>query len=360
MFSSKVTVIMTTYNSEKYLSRAINSILNQTFSDFELLIVDDDSADQTGEIIASFVDPRIRLIINRERRGVAYAREIALEQSQGEYIAILDSDDIALSDRLQVQTDYLNYHYDVNLVGSAFEIIDENDVLLSTYIPATSPLAIKWELLFKDVIGHSTVMFRRAVALKLGGYDPHFLVAEDFDLWVRFAAYGKIAQLGQPLVQWRFTAQSMQNRDQASLEKFSIEVVMKSIRLQTDEEISSDAARYLASTLEMDFKDETILDAFKTVLNCYKYFNNILDSNEERECLDSLAAEKLLMMVRKKPKSKYAHKILITIAGIRSSFVFSKSFVIAVTAVIIPSGVIRAMKKIAFLRNISTFVTKVM
>jgi glycosyltransferase involved in cell wall biosynthesis len=349
----KVTVIMTTYNSERYLHKAISSILNQTFSDFELLILDDDSLDKTREIIASFIDPRIRLIINRERKGVAYARKMALEMSQGEYIAVLDSDDIAFSNRLQVQVDYLNRHTDVNLVGCAFEIINENGALLSTYHPPTAPLAVRWELLFRDVIGHSTVMFRRDVALELGGYDSHFLVAEDFDLWVRFAAYGKITQIDGPLIQWRFTPQSMQNKDHVNLKKYSSAVVMKSIRLQTDQDISFDIAQYLTSPSGMASSDAIELEAFKVLLKCYEYFDiNIAVSNKEHKCLDSLATKKLLMIVREKPKSKYSYQILISAARIKSSCILSRPFLIALIPVVIPSSILDAIKRIPFFKDI--------
>ncbi len=342
-----VSVIMTTYNSEKYLHAAIQSILNQTFSEFELLIVDDDSTDRTKEIITSLADSRIKLIMNSERKGVAYARNIALHHARGEYVAVLDSDDIAFPDRLRLQIDYLNSHRDVNLVGSAFEIIDCNGKLISIYQPITVPIAIKWELLFKDVIGHSTVMFRRSVALELGGYDQSFLVAEDFDLWIRFAAYGEIAQMEKPLVQWRFTEQSMQNRDLDMIEKFTIEVVLKSIRLQTNQHISRDAALYLTTSHSLNKNDKIAQEALEDLLNCYRHFNNIAYSEEGRRCIKSLTIRRLLMTILKNPKSKCALTFLILTARIRLFCIFSPLFLITVLSIIIPSWMLNRLKCIS-------------
>lgn len=290
----KVTVIMTTYNSEKYLHEAIDSIINQTFSDFEFIIIDDESTDSTLDIIKSYLDPRIKLIVNPDRRGVAYARKIALEMARGEYIAVLDSDDIAYSNRLQLQVDYLIQHPYVHLLGSAYEIIDKDGVLLHTYNPPTDSLDIRWALLFKNVIGHSTVMFKRNVALKLGGYDPQFLVAEDFDLWVRFAVYGKVAQLDQPLVQWRSTPQGIQNKDPANIKKYSVLAVMKSIKLQTGQEITFSAAQCLAYPSRVYSSDMIVLEVCKILSACYSYFIfNIASTDYERKKLSEDAAMRL-------------------------------------------------------------------
>src|SRR6266705_845891 len=122
----KVTVLMAVYNAENYLRQAIESILSQSFEEFELLINDDGSTDHSAEIIQSFRDSRIRAIQNPINQGEERVRNQCLQIARGEYIAVLDADDIAHQDRLQIQTDFLDRHRDISLVGSPLEIIDES------------------------------------------------------------------------------------------------------------------------------------------------------------------------------------------------------------------------------------------
>jgi glycosyltransferase involved in cell wall biosynthesis len=106
----KITVFMAAYNSENYISDSIKSILDQSFSDFELLIINDGSTDLTVDIIEKFNDPRIRLVHNDKNRGLTYTRNVALTEALGEYIAILDSDDIAVKNRLELQYNFFQQH----------------------------------------------------------------------------------------------------------------------------------------------------------------------------------------------------------------------------------------------------------
>src|ERR1051325_9197809 len=121
----KVSVLMAVYNAQDYLRQAIESILRQSFGDFELLIHDDGSTDHSAEIIQAYCDPRIRAVENPRNQGEERVRNQCLQIARGEYIAVLDADDTAHRDRLQIQTDFLNRNTDISLVGSPHEIIDE-------------------------------------------------------------------------------------------------------------------------------------------------------------------------------------------------------------------------------------------
>ena len=129
----KVTVLMPVYNGEKYLNQAIDSILTQTFSDFEFLIIEDGSTDQSAEIIKSYSDSRIKLVCNDKNLKLAATLDKGLELSRGEYVARMDCDDISLRERLERQVEYLNSNNDICLVGSGFKLISDNKVDVISY-----------------------------------------------------------------------------------------------------------------------------------------------------------------------------------------------------------------------------------
>ena len=120
----KITVFIPAYNTAQYISDAINSILSQTYTDFELLIIDDGSTDETNQIISSYSDSRIRLIKNRENRGLVYSRNLALTEARGKYLAILDSDDVAHENRLEIQLKEFENRPNLALLGTPANIIN--------------------------------------------------------------------------------------------------------------------------------------------------------------------------------------------------------------------------------------------
>lgn len=138
MNSPLVTVFMAVYNGQKYISEAINSILNQTFRDFELLIIDDGSTDNTIDNIKLFTDDRIRLIQNHKNLGLFVTRNYGIDQAKGKYFAILDSDDIAFPNRLQIQVNFMERNPQYALCGAKAKVInqmgEEIDVLIPPYL----------------------------------------------------------------------------------------------------------------------------------------------------------------------------------------------------------------------------------
>jgi len=306
MSAPKVTVLMAVYNAEKYLRQAIESILNQTFTDFELLIVDDGSSDSSPEIIRSYQDPRIRVIRNSTNRGIAYSRKKALELARGEYVAVLDADDVALRERLQVQAEYLDANADVQLIGSAYEVIDENGNVVRTCTVPTDPLTIRWKLLFGNCIAHSTAMFRRVTALEVGGYDERMTLAEDFDLYIRINKHGQIAQLDRPLVQWRRHARGLWEGASAEAQDCSvIETVVKSIYLQTGRDIDSNVARCLARNTRKSAPTRTVVrETYATIMNCLDRVQaSVKMARRERKHLVTLAVEDIFRIAHDTPDS---------------------------------------------------------
>ncbi len=201
----KVSVIMSVYNAEKHVKEAIDSILNQTFSDFEFIIVNDGSTDRTSEILKSYTDLRL-IIVNQANKGVTRSLNKAIEMARGQYIARMDADDISLPQRLQMQVEFLEEHPAVSLVGTSVLQIDEDGKIMAEWSLLTESAQIKKALLTENQFCHGSVMFRRERIEKVGGYREEFERAQDYDLWLRIAEHYEVANLATPLYKWRFTA----------------------------------------------------------------------------------------------------------------------------------------------------------
>jgi len=199
------------YNAGPFLREAVESILRQSFEDFEFIIIDDGSTDGSAEFLDSVSDPRIRLI-HQANQGLRATLNTGLQQSVGTYIARMDHDDVSLPQRLARQVAFLDTHPDHVLVGTTYAYIDDQNRVLGVFPALLEDSDIKLELLTKSPFGHGTVMFR-ASALRAG----HFQYAldavhvEDYDLWIRFASAGKYANLPDVLYLWRRSATNTTN-----------------------------------------------------------------------------------------------------------------------------------------------------
>ncbi len=202
----RVSVALPVHNRERYVAEAIESILAQTFTDFEFLIVDDGSTDGTLSILNRFAarDSRIR-VISRPNTGIVGARNEALGLARGELIAVMDSDDVALPERFEVQVRYLDENPDCVMIGSRVLVIDsDGDPLIVLPTPLSHEEIEDGFLNFRgQLVHHSTTMIRRRSLLEIGGYRPECCVAEDLDLFLRLAEIGRIANLAEPLLNYR-------------------------------------------------------------------------------------------------------------------------------------------------------------
>jgi glycosyltransferase involved in cell wall biosynthesis len=198
---------MPCYNSEKYISFAIESILNQTFSDFEFIIVDDGSTDKSKDIILSYNDKRIKYIY-QENSGCAVACYRGCKEAIGEYIARMDTDDICEKNRFEEQVRFLNTHPDYILVASACTYIDENGAIIGRSFPYTTNRNIKRILLQGSPIAHPAVMYRKTAYEKSGGYIG-VRTGEDFFLWNKMAKFGKYKNIKKCFIKYRKTPYSL-------------------------------------------------------------------------------------------------------------------------------------------------------
>ncbi|WP_367027404.1 glycosyltransferase [Methylococcus sp. ANG] len=199
----RVTVLFPVYNGEQYLREALESLLTQTYRDFSLLAIDDGSTDSSLEILRSVKDPRLSVKINPTNRGLINTLNEGLELVQSEYIARMDADDIATPYRLEEQLAFMDAHPDVGLCGGYYERFTDTESIV--VCPPTTHEDISYALIFDNVMAHNTVMFRRSVLERHRlRYDPAFAYAEDYELWVRFARYSRLANLPRVLVRYRF------------------------------------------------------------------------------------------------------------------------------------------------------------
>jgi glycosyltransferase involved in cell wall biosynthesis len=196
---------MPTYNGARFLRPAIESTLNQTFPGFELIVINDASTDGTPQLLGEFKDDRLRVISNERNLGIAASTNKGLALARGDYVALQDHDDISLRHRFQRQVDFLNTHPNIALVGSAAILIDETGVAYGDYFEPADDIEIKWEMLFRCPIRHTSVMARRTIMSAIGGYshDPLLKVASDYDLLSRIAMQHGVENLVDRLVMWR-------------------------------------------------------------------------------------------------------------------------------------------------------------
>jgi hypothetical protein len=198
----KVTVLMPMYNGGRYLLEAVESILAQTYVDFDFLIINDGSNDNSVEIIESFTDPRIKLIHNERNIGLIETLNRGIDLAKGEYIARMDCDDISLPARLIKQVRFLEKHTDIGICGT-WIIRRESDVMRPIYLPSESH-HVRCGLLFASTLAHPTVMFRKEYFMRHSLlYDTEYSHAEDYDLWVRMSRHFPMCNIPSFLLEYR-------------------------------------------------------------------------------------------------------------------------------------------------------------
>lgn len=194
-----ISVILPVYNMESFVGNAMDSILQQTFRDFELLVIDDGSTDNSLKIISSFKDERIRIIRNLQNKGNYASRNIGIQQTRGKYIAVMDADDIAFSDRLSAQYTYMEEHPEILAVGTRFLFLNTGEVRMNP----VSYEDICAGLLNDNCLLHPSLLIRTEILYQLGCYNENYKYASDYDLVCRLSLLGKIENLPEPYMKYR-------------------------------------------------------------------------------------------------------------------------------------------------------------
>jgi glycosyltransferase involved in cell wall biosynthesis len=210
MNTPKVSVIMAVYNGQEYIVEAIESLLNQTMADFELIIVDNASEDNTVHVVEQYKDPRIRLLRNEINKGSIFSRNRAVQESRASYLAILDSDDVALPQRLEKEVMFLDSHPDFGVVGTGVQVIDGKGQNTKTVWINTLPAEmIPAILLFQNYFANSSVMFRKEAMPNIQELYREMNPADDYDLWLRLDKKWKMWNLPEVLAKYRVHGNNM-------------------------------------------------------------------------------------------------------------------------------------------------------
>lgn len=205
----RVSILMTVYNADAYVRDSVNSLIVQTFQDWELIAVDDGSKDASLSALREYSDARVRVFPLEKNIGRTPALRFAFDQARGDYIAVLDADDISSPDRLARQVEFLNQHPDVALVASWAQYIDEHGRVFDEFKPPLNQDELLDCLGWTNPIVHSSAMYRRQLAQEVGGYPADIVWAQDFGLILALAQRAKIAMIDDYLCQLRVLAASM-------------------------------------------------------------------------------------------------------------------------------------------------------
>lgn len=224
MNNPKVSIVMPVYNQEEYIQETLNSLLTQTFKDFELIIVNDGSSDKTAEIISKFKDQRIKLFNNQTNKGLVYSLNKGLKEAKGQYIARADGDDIYLPARLTKQVEFLDSHSDYVIVGCDATKIDQNGKEIGEINHPETDYQIRMRVLkWSNVLLHPGVVFRAQTIKKVGGYRRLFSIgAEDYDLWFRLLREGKAYNIKEKLMKRRFISLAYSQKHHKRVELMAI------------------------------------------------------------------------------------------------------------------------------------------
>ena len=276
----RVSVIISTYDGERFIAEAVKSVLSQTFRQFELIIVNDASSDDTLRILEGFDDERITILNNSTNLGIAASQNKAIASARGDYLALMDHDDISLSERLQVQVDFLDTHPEVGMVGSNCISIDENNTAKSVSAYPEDDAFLKWHpLLYGCPFFHTSLMIRRSAMERVGGYTGNYLFAGDYELISKLTDSCVVANLKQPLVKWRMHNASTSNVNEQRLSDEALKISQQNVKAvlgngELDEFVWNGLRSLImsSSTVEVNISSEQANASISFLLNLQDSF----------------------------------------------------------------------------------------
>lgn len=292
MSSPKVSVLMPVYNAESYLKEAIDSILSQTFTDFEFIIINDGSTDRSEEIILSYKDERIHYIKNKQNLKIAESLNKGIRLCNGEYIARMDADDIAKPERLYVQVTFMDANSDIGACGSAvktFGALDESWVMPTNHEAICSALALHSCLL------HPTVIIRSSTLNKLGSkiYQDEYLLAEDYDLWSRLSHKTRLHNLPQELLFYRVVEGRDTYKEKQALVAMNVRFnYLNSLGVVLSEATSTNFQRYFSNQLSFSQQKNLFDDLITAMTSAGVAFGGAFEELLTNRLYTSMCSEK--------------------------------------------------------------------
>ena len=288
----KVSVILPTLNSSFYIHDAILSILNQSFQDFELIIIDDKSNDNTMEIVNSFEDKRIVKIITKKKLGLASCLNLGIKKSKSNLIARMDSDDVSESNRLEDQIKFLNKNKDIDIVGSAIRIIDNNGRVRKLISFPQTNLEIKWAMCLGCPIVHPSVIIRKDVFKKYGLYDKKEKI-EDYSLWSRYINKGvQFHNLDKHLLKVRKHSKNLDKYKLKKVNKAEVEIIKRNIKNILNLKITNKNIFFLdVIRSNGKLKKKYIKEATQFLKNIFSNYSKLYLKSVNNKVLDSITKD---------------------------------------------------------------------
>jgi len=255
----RVSVVMSVYNGEEYVCKAIDGILGQSYKDIEFVIIDDGSTDDTRLLLQNYNDLRIKVTWNSKREGLTKALNKGIQMASGEYIARQDADDISMYDRLEKQVNYLERNQEIALLGTAVKVIDsEGNHLQDIEYPLRHPFICQ-ALKKYNCFCHGSVVFRKRCFDEIEGYREAFTTAQDYDLWLRLSEKYQVANLPDRLYKYRFTPSSLTFRkifDQTRMAAFARKAVLIRDEGLSEASLMNQMHTYLDSPITLSEKKD--------------------------------------------------------------------------------------------------------
>jgi len=284
--SPKVSVLMPVFNGEKHLREAVESILHQTFADFEFLIIDDGSTDKSLDVIRSYPDERIRIVQNEKNCGLILTLNKGLDLAKGEYVARMDSDDISLPKRLERQVTYLDGTPEVGVCGTWIKFMGESRPAVVRY--PVEHEEIRCRLLFANPLAHPSVMLRKVFFDKHNLRYENFKSAEDFELWQRCSVLFKLHNLPEVLLEYRVTSSSITHAKKDELAD-TVGVILKrgldSLGIEADEKTVA---------TQKNIGNESPLEKISDLRQIKRHIEELRTANDEKRAYSETVFDSVL------------------------------------------------------------------
>ena len=302
----EISVILPVFNAERTLAASVESVLQQSFNNFELIAIDDGSTDRSGQILRSFRDPRIRVIEHQSNRGLVAALNDGLQEAAGALIARQDADDVSMPIRFALQRAVLAEEPRLGAVGAALQLVRDG-TRSDVWSYPLSPTAARWQALFKTPVAHSVAMFRRNCAMQVGGYSETFKYAEDYDLWSRLLKVADIKSLPAALLNYSLDPAGISRSKSCEQRAVHCEIAARNMQELLGTAVPPNIVRILATDIDMgevvDDRSEVIAAA-STCHSLFRAFVNLGAHGNDIGAVSADCRDRYLRLVRMLPLNR--------------------------------------------------------